>query len=54
MGEKRSIIKKVASTGATTVTVGVVFELALIGVRALFTDAEYLKATHDYKKMRRK
>ena len=47
------MLKKVLSGVSTVVTVGVVFELALIGTRALFTDAEYLKATHDYKKGRR-
>ena len=51
---ERSLVKRLMSATATSVTVGVVFELALIGVRALFTDAEYLKATHDYKKGRRK
>ena len=52
--EERGIVKKIVSGAATVTTVGVVFELALIGVRALFTDAEYLKATHDYRKTGRR
>ena len=43
-------VKRAAALGMTVLTGAVIFELSLIGTRAIASDAEYLKACHDYKK----